>query len=263
LKIGATYQLTPKITPTNATDKAVTWTTTNAAAATVTSSGLVTAKAAGTALVRATNADGQRDTCTVTINAPVTVTAPVATPAPASPTAASTATSPVVSLPAVNTQCPADWLTSPDFDLFYIENHQFTLGQSTLNDVLSLGLTTNKQVSEDSEIQPNQIGTTYVFGTDKTNAFCELAVKNNTSSPIELKYCTIVEAAQNDAYNSGFRLKYIDGSLKSSQIIGLLGQPTSIKFQYDYYYQSGTRTFEFSFDDERYGGLCGYSIQDY
>ena len=45
--VGATRQLLATVAPTNATDKAVTWESSNTAVATVDANGLVTAKAAG------------------------------------------------------------------------------------------------------------------------------------------------------------------------------------------------------------------------
>lgn len=68
LTVGATAQITANITPANATDKSLSWTSTNAGVATVDSNGNVKAVGAGTAYVRATNSDGQRDTCTVTVS---------------------------------------------------------------------------------------------------------------------------------------------------------------------------------------------------
>lgn len=67
LRNGATYQLAAKITPVNATDKSLTWTTSNSLIATVDSNGVVTGKSAGKAYIRATSTNGQRDTCTVTV----------------------------------------------------------------------------------------------------------------------------------------------------------------------------------------------------
>ncbi|RYY49294.1 MAG: T9SS type A sorting domain-containing protein, partial [Chitinophagaceae bacterium] len=67
---GSTQQLTPTITPNNATNKAVTFTTSNAAIATVSSSGLVTAVGNGTATITVTTADGSKTaTASVTVNA--------------------------------------------------------------------------------------------------------------------------------------------------------------------------------------------------
>lgn len=62
-------QLTATVKPDNASNKTVTWSSSNSAIATVSSSGLVTAKSAGTATITATANDGsgQKATCTVTV----------------------------------------------------------------------------------------------------------------------------------------------------------------------------------------------------
>ena len=70
---GETLTLTPTVLPADATDKTVTWTTSNASVATV-ADGIVTAVAAGTVTITA-NANagsGVTDTCTVTVTAPAT-----------------------------------------------------------------------------------------------------------------------------------------------------------------------------------------------
>ena len=74
LTVGSTKQLTATVSPSNATNKNVTWSTSNTAVATVSSSGLVTAVAAGTATIIATTADGTNlsATCAVTVTQPVT-----------------------------------------------------------------------------------------------------------------------------------------------------------------------------------------------
>jgi hypothetical protein len=58
LVVGATQQLSGAVQPTDATNKAITWTTSAPSIATVSSTGLVTAVAAGTATITATTADG-------------------------------------------------------------------------------------------------------------------------------------------------------------------------------------------------------------
>ena len=66
---GETAQLTATVLPDNATNKNVTWSTSNASIATVDANGEVTAVSAGTATITAT-ADGKSATCTVTVTRP-------------------------------------------------------------------------------------------------------------------------------------------------------------------------------------------------
>lgn len=68
---GSTQQLNATIAPANATNQAVTWTSSDEDVATVNASGLVTAVGAGTATVTATTGDGSK-----TANSAITVTAP-------------------------------------------------------------------------------------------------------------------------------------------------------------------------------------------
>ena len=64
---GDTYTLRATVTPSNATNKKVTWSSSNTKVATVSSSGKVTAKREGTATITA-KADGKTDTIRVTVN---------------------------------------------------------------------------------------------------------------------------------------------------------------------------------------------------
>ena len=69
LFVGGTEQLTATIEPDNATNKSVTWSSSNADVATVSNQGLVTAKTAGTATITVTTNDGTKTAnCTVTVN---------------------------------------------------------------------------------------------------------------------------------------------------------------------------------------------------
>ena len=69
MAVGATKQLTAYVMPVgDADDASVTWTSDNTSVATVSSTGLVTAKANGTATITVTTADGgYTDTCVVTV----------------------------------------------------------------------------------------------------------------------------------------------------------------------------------------------------
>ena len=60
IAVGATQQLTRTITPSNATNQNVTWSSSNTSVATVNSSGLVTGVAAGSATITVTTQDGNR-----------------------------------------------------------------------------------------------------------------------------------------------------------------------------------------------------------
>ena len=74
--MGQTIQLTPTVLPDNATDKTVTWSSSNPAVATVSDTGLVTAVGDGTATITATAADGSgvTATCEVTVITPMEAT---------------------------------------------------------------------------------------------------------------------------------------------------------------------------------------------
>ncbi|TZE82555.1 S-layer homology domain-containing protein [Calorimonas adulescens] len=68
LKVGETYKLIATVEPENATDKRVTWSSSNGAVATVGEDGTVTAVSEGTATITVTTVDGDKtDSCIVTI----------------------------------------------------------------------------------------------------------------------------------------------------------------------------------------------------
>ncbi len=68
LNVGATGNLTGAVVPSNATDKTMTFSSNNTSVATVNQSGVVTAVAAGTAVITASTTDGGKtDTSTITV----------------------------------------------------------------------------------------------------------------------------------------------------------------------------------------------------
>lgn len=71
--IGATEQLTATVNPTEAINKAVTWTSSNESVATVSATGLVTAVSNGAAIITVTTAEGGfTATCNIEVNVRVT-----------------------------------------------------------------------------------------------------------------------------------------------------------------------------------------------
>ena len=80
LEVGQTRTLTATVTPDNATDKTVTWTSSDKNVATVVD-GTVAAVGEGTATITATAANGKKDTCKVTVKVPAHKHTPVAVPA--------------------------------------------------------------------------------------------------------------------------------------------------------------------------------------
>lgn len=82
LEVGQTGTLTATVKPDNATDKTVTWTSSDKNVATVDKdNGTVTAVGEGTATITATAANGKKDTCKVTVKVPAHKHTPVAVPA--------------------------------------------------------------------------------------------------------------------------------------------------------------------------------------
>ena len=75
LTVGGTQTLTATVAPSNATNKAVTWSSDDEDVATVSSAGLVTAVGVGTATITVTTTDGSKTaTCDVTVSAAPTYT---------------------------------------------------------------------------------------------------------------------------------------------------------------------------------------------
>lgn len=68
MNVGDTYTLSPVVYPTNS-KYTLTWTSSDTNVATVSNSGKVTAKSAGTANITVTTDNGKTDTCSVTVNA--------------------------------------------------------------------------------------------------------------------------------------------------------------------------------------------------
>lgn len=68
IKVDGAIQLSATLTPSNATDKTITWKSSNKKVATVTNTGLVTGKKNGTCTITATASNGMTATCKVTVS---------------------------------------------------------------------------------------------------------------------------------------------------------------------------------------------------
>jgi uncharacterized protein YjdB/beta-N-acetylglucosaminidase len=68
IAVGSTETLKATIAPSNASNKTVTWKSSNAAVAMVSANGVVTAKTSGTAVITATAKNGIAATCAITVN---------------------------------------------------------------------------------------------------------------------------------------------------------------------------------------------------
>jgi len=71
LVVGGTVTITATVLPANATNKTVTWSSSNSAVATVSAAGLVTAISAGTATITATSNNSKTATAAITVTLPV------------------------------------------------------------------------------------------------------------------------------------------------------------------------------------------------
>lgn len=82
MNVGESYQLTPTVRPTNATNQSVTWKSSNTTIATVNSNGVVKANAVGVTTITVTTVEGgYTDSCRITVVAGSSPTATV-TPTP-------------------------------------------------------------------------------------------------------------------------------------------------------------------------------------
>lgn len=99
LGVGNSTQLTVTVQPGNASNKSVSWSSSNSGVASVNSSGLVTAKAAGTATITVKSNDGTNKSasCTITVKE---VATPTPTPTPTNPTTTTKPRTPTTTKPA-------------------------------------------------------------------------------------------------------------------------------------------------------------------
>ena len=111
--LGNTSTLTPTIAPTNATNKNVTWSSSNTAVATVSATGVISTVATGTATITCTAADGsgKTATCAVTVTG-ILVTSVAVAPTTVSIVVGNTSTITPTILPANASNKTLNWTTS-------------------------------------------------------------------------------------------------------------------------------------------------------
>ena len=72
LEVGKTRPLSAEILPSDATNKTITWSSSNNKIASINSEGRITAKKAGSATITATTSNGKTSTCLISVTVPVT-----------------------------------------------------------------------------------------------------------------------------------------------------------------------------------------------
>ncbi len=112
LNIGGTQQLTETVLPANATNKSVTWSSSNTAVATVSTSGLVTAVAVGSATITVTTQDGNYTATSVITVAAIPVTSVSVSPPAATLSIGGTQQLTATVLPANATNKSVTWMSS-------------------------------------------------------------------------------------------------------------------------------------------------------
>ncbi|OIV42609.1 hypothetical protein BKM63_06975 [Flavobacterium johnsoniae] len=161
--LGTTQQLNATITPANATNQNVTWTSSNTAAATVNASGLVTAVATGTTTITVKTADGNKTaTSTITVAA-IPVSSVAVSPTTASLYAGNTQQLSVTIAPANATNKNVTWSSS--------NTAAATVNSSGLVTAVSAGTATitattqdgNKTASANITVNPNTNFTVYFY----------------------------------------------------------------------------------------------------
>ncbi|MBQ8208651.1 MAG: peptidoglycan DD-metalloendopeptidase family protein [Clostridia bacterium] len=214
ITVGNTLTLTATISPSNAANKNVSWTSSNTSIATV-SNGVVTAKAAGTATITVKTSDGSKTaTCTVTVKAnTVSVTGVTLNKTEATLTVGDTLTLTATVAPSNATNKNVSW-TSSNTSVATVSNGVVTAkasGTATItvkttdgNKTASCKITVNKTVDENSPA----ITVASVSGRAGNTVDVTISIKNNPGIismlldvTYDSKYLTLTEIKNGDILN--------------------------------------------------------------
>ncbi len=149
LEAGKSATVTATVAPSNATDKTITWSSSNTAVASV-SNGKITAKAAGTATITASSTNGKTASVAVTVTpAPIPVTSIVLSRSTANLLEGRSTTATATIEPSDATDKTVTW-TSSDTSIATVSNGRITAvaaGKATITAATSNGLTATVAVT--------------------------------------------------------------------------------------------------------------------
>lgn len=194
LNVGGEGTLTATVTPSNATNKAVTWSSSNTSVATVSSTGKVTAVAAGSATITVTTSDGgYTATCSVTVtqstagsmSAANVVVKSIASSASSELTVANMDTS------TLQASCPAAWVTGASVD--------------TSGSIIYVRLTLNPNTTTVGRTTTVTVTGTSTGGTPVTTTF---TLTQNARTPSDLPCESMGITGEDNILNSQNRAIY-------------------------------------------------------
>ena len=195
---GETLQLTATVLPEDATDKSVTWTSSDVAVATVDQNGLVTAVGAGTATITATTVDGSNLTasCAVTVEPNVVLAASIElNQTSASVTEGETLQLTATVMPEDATEKTVTWESSSE-DVATVDQNGLVTAVAAGTATITATTIDGSELSASCEVTVNGVATVNnTLDADALSARCgeekQLAVRMDNESSITALQCDI------------------------------------------------------------------------